>query len=252
LHGHQRQTDAPAGGIAGGPRLTRTGIGGMTVGAQTLPIDPGLREGIDDLAARASQEARGHSSRGDLYKDDVIQADTIETVLQGQNALNFMRLDGGHQRVADGEGGFTFRNGSARTVIGNRQDCSEVVGGMAPLGGKPGVVVIQPANRATDVEGRLDGIKLKMGARYPRPVRHDRSRRDRTEVAPARRILQCQERATQAIHQAQAGRVEGSGRANVSLQDVIGDGDQLRIGFRTQIAFGMGRHLAYFSETRSL
>ena len=73
------------------------------------------------------------------------------------------------------------------TVIGDREDRRQVVGGMAPFGGEPGVVVIEPADEAADVEGSLDGIELKGGPRHARAVRNHGARHDRTQVPTGKR-----------------------------------------------------------------
>ena len=53
--------------------------------------------------------------------------------------------------------------------IGNGENAAEIVGGVAPLGGQPGVVEVEPANHGADVEGGLNRIKLKCvpGTRAP-------------------------------------------------------------------------------------
>ena len=53
---------------------------------------------------------------------------------------------------------------SAAEVVGDGEDGAEVVGGVAPLGGEPGVVVVQPADERADVEGGLHGVELVAGA----------------------------------------------------------------------------------------
>ena len=71
-----------------------------------------------------------------------------------------MGLDRGVQDVRDGE-----RVGLlAVEIVGEGEDAAEVVGGMSPFGGEPGVVVVQPADHDAEVEGGADGIEFVVGA----------------------------------------------------------------------------------------
>src|ERR1700679_1991322 len=60
----------------------------------------------------------------------------------------------------------------AGEVVGDGEDGAEVVGGVAPLGGEPGVVVVEPADDGADVEGGLYGVELVGGAGNARALVH--------------------------------------------------------------------------------
>ncbi len=49
---------------------------------------------------------------------------------------------------------------------------------MAPLGGKPGIVKIEPADHRANVKGCLYRIELKLGARHACAVGHHRAWHD--------------------------------------------------------------------------
>ena len=95
-------------------------------------------------------------------------------------------------------------------VVGDGEDAAEVVRGMAPLGGQPGVVVVQPADDAADVPGGLDRVEPEGGARHPRAVRDQGALDQRAEVLGAFREAQRQQAAAEGIHQAVAGGVQAS------------------------------------------
>jgi hypothetical protein len=48
--------------------------------------------------------------------------------------------------------------------IGNGKNAAQIVRGVAPLGGQPGVVEVEPANHGADVERSLHRIELKSRA----------------------------------------------------------------------------------------
>ena len=112
----------------------------------------------------AAEKLRGDGGGGDADEQHVIKADAVETVFERENALDFVRLDHRGEDIADGESLFAFGTLAAAEVIGDAKDRAEIVGGMAPFGGKPGVVEIQPADDATDVECGGDGIEFVTGA----------------------------------------------------------------------------------------
>ena len=53
---HQREAHAAAGGVARRPAFARAGVGGVAVGAQRLAVDPGERQGVDDLVAGEAEQ----------------------------------------------------------------------------------------------------------------------------------------------------------------------------------------------------
>ena len=74
-------------------------------------------------------------------------------------------------------------------------------------------------------------------------------RHNRAEMADARRILQCQHGAAEAVHQAIPSRVVGLSAGDLRVEDVIRDGDQLGIGIGADVCFGgMCRHGESFSD----
>ena len=96
-------------------------------------------------------------------------------------------------------------HGVAREPVGRGEDAAQVVGRMAPFGGEPGVVEIEPADHRADVEGGLDRVELELGARHLGAVRHDRARHDRAEQLGAGGILERLEAAAERVDQAVAG-----------------------------------------------
>src|ERR1051326_3664078 len=100
-----------------------------------------------------------------------------------------MGLDGSGQNVAHFERSFAFRRGAARTVIGYRQNRTEVVRGVAPFGGKPGIVIIEPADSTADIKSGFDRVELKRSPRNARTVGDNSARYGGAKVAPARGIL---------------------------------------------------------------
>ena len=65
--------------------------------------------------------------------------------------------------------------------VGDGEDGAEVVGGVAPLGGEPGVVEVEPADDGADVEGGLDGVELVAGAGDAGAVVHGEAGDERAE-----------------------------------------------------------------------
>ena len=57
-------------------------------------------------------------------------------------------------------GGLPVGDGAAGEPVGDGEDAAEIVGGVAPLGGEPGVVEVEPADHGADVERGLHGIEL--------------------------------------------------------------------------------------------
>ena len=72
----------------------------MAVGAQRLAVDPGLRDGIDDLVVGTAQHLGDHRGRGHLDQHHVVEADAVEAVLEREHALDLVRLDHRRQHVA--------------------------------------------------------------------------------------------------------------------------------------------------------
>ncbi len=178
---HQRQAHGAAGGVARRPAFARAGVGRVPIRAQALAVDPGERERVDGLVAREAEQLADDGGGRDLDENNVIEADLVEGVLERDAALNLVGLDHGGEYIAHGERRAAFGDRRAREPVGCGEDAAEIVGGMAPLGGEPGVVEVEPADHGADVEGGLHGIELKAGAGNARAVGNDRAGHDGAE-----------------------------------------------------------------------
>src|SRR5581483_11960666 len=83
----------------------------------------------------------------------------------------------------------------------------EIVRWMSPFGSQPGVVKIQPANGATDIECRGDWVEFEPRSRHARAVWHHGAGYHWSQQLRASRILQRQKPAAQGVHQAIARRL---------------------------------------------
>lgn len=168
--------------ITGGPRLARHGVGRVAVCPQRLAINPRLRDSIGGLALVETQHTRDNSGGGDLDQHDVVQADLVVRVLEGQAALDLVRLDHALQNITDGE---NLAAGQIAAVlvgpvdpVGHGEDGAQVVRGVAPLGGQPAVIVVEPTDHGANVEGAVDGVQLEgrakdLGSIGDHGARHD-------------------------------------------------------------------------------
>lgn len=143
----------------------------MPVGAQTLAVNPGLGNGIGRLLGRESEHLGDDCGAGDLDKDDVVKANLVVRVQESQAALNLVCLDHGLEDITDGEllaagngldvgargGGSLVGTGDP---VGDGKDGAQVVRRVTPFSSQPAVVVIQPADHGTDVEGAVDRVQL--------------------------------------------------------------------------------------------
>ncbi len=230
---HEGQPHAAGGGIAGRPALARTGVGRVAIGAQGRAVDPGVGDGVDDLLALQPQHLCGHGGGGDAHQHDVIQAHAVEAVVDGGDALDLVRLDHGDEHIAHQQRRLALGHVAPAQVIGKRQDAAQVIRRMAPFGGQPGVVVVQPANHAADVEGRLHRIEFIGRPRHPRPTRHDRARHQWSHQLGAGGEGQRQQAAAQGVHQAVASRLHGFlAFLDLGVENVVGhvDQDRVRLG----------------------
>ena len=92
--------------------------------------------------------------------------------------------------------------GVAREPVGDGENAAEIVGGMAPLGGQPGVVEVEPADHGADVERRLHRVELEAGAGNARAVGHHGAGNDGAEQLGAGRIFERFKAAAQRIDEA--------------------------------------------------
>lgn len=155
---HEGEADGAAGGVSGGPAFAGAGVGRVAVGAEALAVDPGEREGVDDLRAGEAEHVGDDGGGGDFDEHDVIEADAVEGVFESEAALDLVSLDHGGEDVAHGERLAADGDGVAGEPVGGGEDAAEVVGGVTPLGREPGVVEVEPADHGADVEGSLDGV----------------------------------------------------------------------------------------------
>ncbi|KAH6607279.1 hypothetical protein Trco_003592 [Trichoderma cornu-damae] len=177
LHHLERQVDGALAGIAGGPRLAGHGVGAVAVGSQALAVDPGLGDGVGNLPLAEAEHLGHDGGRGDLDQDDVVEADLVVRVEQGQAALDLVGLDHALEHVADREDAAAGQVAAglvgAVDPVGDGQDGAQVVRGMAPFGGQPAVVEVEPPDHGADVERAVDWVQHKRGAGNLGAVGHD-------------------------------------------------------------------------------
>jgi len=167
------------------------------------------------------------------HQDHVVLADPVEAVQQRVAALDLVRLDRVTQHVAHGQRLAAFAFGLAAEVITHRQDAAQVVRRVAPFGGQPGVVEIEPADLRADRERRLHRIQLMAGPRHARAARQRGSRHHRAEVLHALGELHRHHRGGQRVQQHVARGVVGLLRVDLVVDHVIGDVDQRLVGIGT-------------------
>ena len=160
----QNKVDSALAGITGGPGLSGHGVRGVTVSTQTLAVNPSLGNSIGGLLLSEAEHLRDDGSSSNLDKDDVVEANLVVGVLEGQNTLNLVGLDHGLEHVANLEN-LAIAQVSTGTVstgdpVSDGQNTAEVVGGVTPLGCQPAVIVVEPADHGTNVESTIDGVKL--------------------------------------------------------------------------------------------
>jgi hypothetical protein len=157
-------------------------------------FDPRVRErGDERLLVEPEQAPRGRR-RGDLHQEHVVEADAVEGVLEREHALDLVRDDRGVEHLGDEE-----RLARARQVIRDGEDRTQVVRRMSPLRGEPGVVVVEPPDQRTGLEGRLDRIELERGRGHAGPVRHEGAGDDRPEESSARCMRRGERRAPERV-----------------------------------------------------
>ena len=202
----------------------------MAVGAQRPSVDEGLRQRVDDLVLRQAQHRCDHGGRGHPDQQHVIETDAVEAVREREHALDLVRLDHRRQHVAHRQRRPPRGDGRARQPVGSGQDSAQVVGRVAPLGGEPGVVEVEPPDHRADVECRGHRIELERRTRDARAVGHDRARHDRSQKLGAGRIRERLEAAAQRVEEAQPGRLVGGLARDPERRRVAGDVDQDLVG----------------------
>ena len=244
-HGDVGQTHATAGRIPRGPGFSRARIRCMTVGAQRLTVGKCMGQRRQHLLAIGAHQFGGHGGRGDFHQNDVIKSYAVEGVFQGNDALNLVSHDHRFQHITNRQRCFSVCRALLREVIGHRENCAEVVRRMPPLGGEPGVVVVEPAHDAADIPRRFHRIKAIRGARDASAKRHDGAFDDGAKVLGAFGKTQRQQTATQRVHQAVAGGVQGFGGFNVEGQDVVGDVLQDTVVVGAVVQVDVGAHVRF-------
>src|SRR5438094_681711 len=131
----------------------------MSISSQGPTIQPGVRNSIRDLLFAAAKEFSGKSSGGYAHQQHMIEAHSIETVFQGENPLNFVRLDHGCEQVANTERSVAFGRVFTADKIGDREQGAKIVGGVTPLGGQPRIVEVEPTDQSAYIECRQDWIE---------------------------------------------------------------------------------------------
>ena len=120
-------------------------------------------------------------------------------------------------------GGRPWGAGVAGEPVGGGEDAAEVVGGVAPLGGEPGVVVVEPAYEGADREGGLDGVELEVGAGDAGAFGDDGAGDDGSEEPGAGGVFEGFEAAAEGVEEAVAGGLVGEGAGDLVVEDIVGD-----------------------------
>ncbi len=162
------EIDGALAGVAGGPGLAGHCVWGVAVGAEGLSVDPGLGDGVAGLDLGQAEELGDNSSGCDLDQNDVVEANLVVRVEKRQASLDLVGLNHGLEDLLDGDNLAVAQVPSSTVGAGNPvsdgQDSSEVVGWVTPLSGQPAVVVIEPSDHGTDVEGGVDWVELEVGS----------------------------------------------------------------------------------------
>ena len=188
-----------------------------------MPIDKRMGQRCQQLLAVSAHQLGGDRRGGDFHQQHVIEADAVEGVFQGDHALNLMGHDHCFQHRTYGQRCIAIGHAFLREVIGHGQDAAEVIRRVAPFGGEPGVVVVEPTHDAADVPRGFYRVQSERGARYTRAKRHHRALDDRPQVLGALGKAQGQQATTQCVHQAVTGGVQRSLGIDPVVEDVVGD-----------------------------
>lgn len=199
------EVDSTLASVTGGPRLAGHGVRRVTVGTQTLAVNPSLGDGISGLLLGETHHLGDDGGGRNLDQHNVVQADLIEGVLEGQNALDFVGLDHSLQNVADLQD-LAVAQVAARTVgagdpVSHGQNTTEVVGGVTPLSSEPAVVVVEPADHGADIESTIDGVQLVRSTRHTGTVGNSSALNHGAEKLGALLELQGLQTATQSVEE---------------------------------------------------
>src|SRR5690606_3746480 len=153
----------------------------MAVGAQAGAVQPSLGEGVDDLLLAAAEHVGDYRGRRDPYQQYMAQADAVEAVFQRDDALNLVCLDHRREHITHDKWRLAGRDIALGDVVGHGQNAAEVVGRVTPLGGEPGVIVIEPADDAADVPRGLHRVEPELRSWYAGAMWHDGAFHQRAE-----------------------------------------------------------------------
>lgn len=212
LHDLESEVDGTLASITGSPRLSGHGVGGVTVGSQTLTINPGLGDGVGDLLLAETEHLGDDGGGGNLDQDNVVQANLVVRVEESQAALDLVGLDHALEDILDGEdlaaSEVTTSLVGAVHPVGDGEDGTEVVRGVTPLGGEPAVIEVEPSDHGADVEGGVDGVKLEGGAGHLGAVGDDGAGDDGAEELGALLEPQALETAAEGVEEDPSSSVE--------------------------------------------
>lgn len=183
----------------------------MSVGTETLAVHPSLSDGISGLLLVEAEHLSNHSSGGNLDQHNVVQADSVVRILQGQNTLDFVGLDHSLQHFLDlhdlAISEVTSGTVGAGDPVSDSQNTAQIVGGVTPLGGKPAVIVVKPPDHGTNVEGTIDRVQLIGSTRDTSTVRDNGALNNGPQQLGAFLESQGLQSATQRVEEDQTGSV---------------------------------------------
>lgn len=164
----QGKVDGALAGVACGPGLARHGVWAVAVGAEGLAVNPGLGNGRLGLLLGQTEHLGDDGGGGDLDEDDVVETDLVVGVQECQATLDLMCLDHGLEDILDGQD-LAVTDVAACAIgagdpVGDGENGTQVIRWMTPLGCEPAVVVIQPSDHSTNVEGGVDWVELEVGS----------------------------------------------------------------------------------------
>jgi hypothetical protein len=184
------------------------------------------RWAASNLFAATAEHASHHSGRGHADQQHVVEADFVEAVLERQHTLDLVGLDHGRQYVAHRQRRLARGDVAPRDIVRDREDGAQVVRGMAPLGGQPGVVEVQVADQHAEVEGRLRRLEFVCRAGHAGAARHVGAGDHRPQQAGAARKLHREHCAGETVNQAVTrGRIR-LGAVDFIAADIVCDVDK--------------------------
>lgn len=196
LQGHQGQTNTTGSSITSSPRFARTSVGEVSVGSQTVTIDPALADSVQDSLAITTKETSRDRGRSQLDEQDVIQTNSVETVFQSQATLDFVGLDQTVKNVLHGQRSLAFSNALVGDVFADSKNSTQVVRRVTPLSGQPSVIEVQPTDDSANVESTLNRVQDELSSRDVNSVRNDGARDNGTQVLGALGELQSEHTTT--------------------------------------------------------